>query len=323
MSPEDSERTEGDRYADIDHDYAKLFHELQICGLHVHVEVPDRDLAARALAWIAPWVPTLSALTAGSPYWLGQETGYASWRTMLWHRWPSAGPAPHVTSADAYNRIADGLVGSGVIRDRGMLYYDVRLSDHLPTIELRACDSVPDASTAVLVAALFRALVLHACERARSGEELPDIPGPWLRAASWRAARWGLEGSLVDPVTMVAEPAQGIVRRFVDTVGGELAEFGDLELVKSLAGELLANGSSAERQRAIGRRSGLNTLVDTLITATKEARPLGAGPGGPQDLAVRLPDALTTLTGKTPGAVPHQEAPLTSPAVPDEPAPTA
>lgn len=273
MRLEDSALSDGDRYAHIEHSYARLFHELQICGLHVHVEVADRDLAARALAWINPWVPTLTALTAGSPYWLGQETGYASWRTMIWHRWPSAGPTPVFASVDDYDRTADALVDSGVIRDRGMLFYDVRLSDHLPTIELRACDAVPDASTAVLVASLFRALVLHACHRAQTAEPPPDVPERWLRAASWRAARSGLEGSLLDPFTMVAGSADAMVRRLIDTVAAELAQSGDLDRVRSLAGAMVAAGSSAKRQRALGRRQGLAALVDSLIAATKQTRP--------------------------------------------------
>lgn len=275
MRFEDSANTKGDRVAHMDHSYARLFAEQQICGLHVHVEVADRDLAARALAWINPWVPTLVALTAGSPYWLGQETGYASWRTMVWHRWPSAGPAPRFTCADDYVRTVDALVQSGVIADRRMVYYDVRLSDHLPTIELRACDAVPEAATAVMIAALFRALVLHACRREHLGEPPPIVPDSWLRAASWRAARSGLEGNLVDPVTMVAVSAGELVRRLIATVQEELNRFGDLKMVMAQSGALLRMGSSAKRQRAIGRRRGLNELVDTLIGATAETRLAG------------------------------------------------
>ncbi|WP_345678220.1 carboxylate-amine ligase [Yinghuangia aomiensis] len=272
MRVEDPVRADGSRYMRIEHTYAKLFHELQVCGLHVHVGVEDRDLAARALAWINPWVPALTALTAGSPYWLGQETGYASWRTLVLNRLPSAGPAPYFASADEYDLTADALVRSGTILDRRMLYYDVRLSAHLPTLELRACDAVPDVSTAVMIAALFRALVVHACRRASTGERPPDIPGPWLRAASWRAARSGLEGTLVDPFTMVAGSAHAMVEGLIGTVGVELAEFGDLDRVRAVSDALLAAGSSARRQRTIGRRLGLTTLVEALMATTKGQR---------------------------------------------------
>ncbi|MGR6999037.1 carboxylate-amine ligase [Yinghuangia aomiensis] len=160
-----------------------------------------------------------------------------------------------------------------------MLYYDVRLSDHLPTVELRSCDAVPDVSTSVMIAALFRALVVHACRRASTAELPPDVPGPLLRAASWRAARSGLEGSLVDPFTMAAGPARAMIDRLIATVKTELAQFGDLDLVRTTADARLAAGSSAKRQRAIGRRLGLTALVDALVTTG--AKQSSAVPGRP------------------------------------------
>ncbi|WP_060888791.1 carboxylate-amine ligase, partial [Streptomyces scabiei] len=190
------------RYRYMTEEYRRVADEHLVCSAQVHVDVPDRDTAVRIMCAVSPWLPPLLALTASSPFWLGADTGYASWRTMLWQRWPTAGPVGCFAGAAEYDAAVQGLIRSGVIKDSGMVYYDLRPSEHQRTLELRICDASPRPETVVLVTGLFRALVEDARGLLeREPERVCEGGHEWLRSAVWRAARSGLEGDLVDPVT--------------------------------------------------------------------------------------------------------------------------
>ncbi|MFD0597149.1 YbdK family carboxylate-amine ligase [Catellatospora coxensis] len=103
-----------------------LHDELAICALHVHVEMPDRDHAVAVSNHLRPHLPVLLTLTANSPFWDDRDTGYASWRTMTWPRWPVAGPPPRFDSAAHYDQVVDTLQAAGALVDRGTVFWDVR-----------------------------------------------------------------------------------------------------------------------------------------------------------------------------------------------------
>ncbi|WP_394297880.1 glutamate--cysteine ligase [Streptomyces globisporus] len=262
--------TDDPRYLAMAEDYRRVADEQLICGAQVHVDVPDRDTAVRALCFLNPWVPPLLALSASSPYWLGTDTGYASWRSMIWQRWPTSGPAGCFADAADYDAAVDELIGSGVISDAGMIYYDVRPSGHLSTLELRVCDACPRVETVVLVAVLFRALVVDACARveAAGGERCADRH-EWLRAATWRAARSGLEGDLIDPATRRPAPAPEVVRALLRHLRPTLEAYGDWETARSLAEEALARGSAAHRLRRAASDADLLAAVDLFLAETR------------------------------------------------------
>ncbi|MEW9552168.1 glutamate--cysteine ligase [Nonomuraea sp. NPDC050783] len=260
------------RYERMLTDYQVLTREQLICGMHVHAEVRDQDLAVAVAHRLAPWLPTLLALSASSPFWDGSDTGYASYRTMIWQRWPTAGPMPRFDSAADYQHMVKELIRSGVIGDPGMIYFDIRPSQHVPTVEMRICDSCSRVTDVVLIAGLFRALVareLDELER-HPGRE-PEVHLETVRGATWQAARFGLEAELVDPVEGVPLPAAEVVTRLLDRVRPQLARAGDEELVEALARRALARGSSAARQRAAhARRGRLEDVVDLLLTETRD-----------------------------------------------------
>jgi carboxylate-amine ligase len=263
----------GARYERMQHDYQLLVREQHICGVQVHVDVPDRDVAVAVVQHVAVHLPTFLALSASSPYWRGTDSGYASFRCMVWQRWPTAGPpGPMHTAADYEAMVAD-LVASGTISDPGMVYFDIRPSAHLPTVELRICDACPAVDDVVLIAGLFRALVQRARGWVAEGRPFPETRHELLRAATWRAARSGLEGDLVDlanPSGPTLVPPSLLVERLVNEVRPELDEFGDWKQVLELSQRALAVGSSAARQRRMfGRRGELTDVVDGLLARTR------------------------------------------------------
>ncbi|POX44148.1 glutamate--cysteine ligase [Streptomyces sp. Ru72] len=260
------------RYRRMAQEYRRVADEQLICSAQVHVDVPDRDTAVRAMCLVSPWLPPLLALSASSPFWLGTDTGYASWRTMLWQRWPTAGPAGCYPDAAAYDAAIEDLIRSGVISDAGMVYYDVRPSAHQQTLELRICDACPRAETVVLISGLFRALVQDACSRrAREGGPACDGHHEWLRAASWRAARSGLEGTLVDPVTRRAVPARTALQRMLVRLRPALEASGDWAVVRELLAEILAIGSAAHRLRRAAEAEDLLASIDLMVAETRGA----------------------------------------------------
>jgi YbdK family carboxylate-amine ligase len=275
--------TSDPRYEHIRGEYRMLVREQLICGLHIHVDLADRDLAVAVAHRMAPWLPPLLALSASSPFWLGTDTGYASYRTLIWRRWPTTGaPAGFASAADYDQTVAD-LVRSGVVTDPGMIYFDVRPSAHLPTVELRICDACPRLQDVVLLAGLFRALVIRETGAAVTGRAPLRVRPELLEAATWRAARSGLEGDLVDPATAAPVPARQLIRQLLADLRPALETTGDWDQVTGLTESALARVSSAARQRAAYARGGLEQVVDTLLEETRAgtggqlgARPVGA-----------------------------------------------
>ena len=250
--------------------YRTLAGEQLICSVQVHVDVPgrDRDLAARVLQRLAPWLPVFLALSASSPFWRSSDTGYASYRSLLWQRWPTAGPPGSFGGAAEYDALVAELVAQGTILDPGMVYFDVRPSSHLSTLELRVCDACPRVDDVVLLAGLFRALVRREC--AAVEREFRPVRAELLRSAMWHAARSGLSGTLIDPAAGRPAPSGEVVRDLLTGLRPFLEDAGDWDLVSSLTADLLERGDCAARQRAVHARGGsLRAVVAGLATETR------------------------------------------------------
>ncbi len=238
-------------------------------GMHVHVDVSDDAEGVRVIDGLRPWLPLLTALTSNSPYASGRDTGYASWRQQVWTRWPTAGTAEPYGSVAEYRRVRDVLIRVGAALDDGMLYYDARLSAAYPTVEIRVADTCTDVDDAVLGAALARALVETVAERSDPDE---PVRSDLLRAAWWRAARYGLTGDLVHPLSWDLVPAPEALRALAEAVAPALASAGDTDLVDDGLSRLATRGTGARRQRQSFERSGdLRDVVTDLVARTAES----------------------------------------------------
>ncbi len=252
----------GDRYAAMHRRAPRLVDEMLLNGLHVHVGVPDDEARVRVLNALRPWLPVLTALTANSPYWDGADSGFASWRTVHFARWPVSGPPPVFRDREDYERRAEDLLATGALVDRGQLYWQARLSERYPTVEIRVGDAQLSVADSVVVAGLLRALVLTELRRPA------DVAAPTdelLRAAVWQAARDDLSGTLTDPVAAQVRPALGEVDRLHEHVADALDELGDDAQVTGLLQQRRETGTGAARQREAYARDGLPGVLDLLL----------------------------------------------------------
>ncbi|MDG4767561.1 glutamate--cysteine ligase [Solwaraspora sp. WMMD406] len=249
-------------------------------GLHVHVAIPDQETGVQVLNHLRPWLPILHATTANSPFYQGADTGYASWRSMMWQRWPAVAPTPRLRSHEHYQRLIADLITAGQILDEGMLYWYARLSAHYPTVEVRIGDVCPSLDDTILLAALTRGLVGTALTAVEQGRPVPEVDHHLLVAAHWRAAHDGLEGLAVDlSGTPALRPGWHLLRRLVDTIRPELERHGDGALVDSLLGRLRGRGTGAARQRAVYAASGnLRDVVNFMAEQTRSTSIIPAPP---------------------------------------------
>ncbi|MFC4110725.1 carboxylate-amine ligase [Micromonospora zhanjiangensis] len=239
-------------------------------GMHVHVAVHDREVAVQVLNHLRPWLPILHAATANSPFYEGVDTGYASWRSVLWERWPATAPTPPLRSYAHYQQLLEDLITSGSILDEGMLYWYARLSASYPTVEIRIGDVCPSLDDTILIAALLRALVGTVLADIEAGRPAPEVDHHLLAAAHWRAAHDGLEGLAVDLPSATPRPAWHLMRQLFERVRPELERHGDLAEVTSLLGRLRGHGTGAARQRATYARTG--EMIDVIEDLARQTR---------------------------------------------------
>lgn len=265
--------TDDARYQAMAELFGPTAREQVTCGCHVHVAVDQPADAVTVLRRSRPWLPVLLALSSNSPLWQGRDTSYESYRSEVWSRWPTSGPAPALRSTEEYEALVERLLATGVLRDRGMLYWHARPSQRYPTVEFRIADVCLTVDDAVLLAGLCRALASTCLLAEVQGEPDPDLPPEVLRAATWRAARFGVEGKLLDPRAGVPVPAADAVAALSAHLRPALEESGDAAEVDALVTAVLGRGSGARRQRAaFSRRGDVGDVLEVLTRETLPAR---------------------------------------------------
>lgn len=264
-----SEVTDKDRYRRMARRFARIAVEQVVCGCHVHIGLDDQDLAIGVMNRVRPWLSTILALTVNSPYWNGLDTGYDSFRTAIWSRWPSSGPPPVFRDRADYDERMQALIDVDVLADLGMIYWDVRPSQQFETLEFRVSDACLTVEDAVMVAGLVRALTRTCAVQAIQDRPLIPAAPELLRAAQWRAARSGCRGDLVDVTTAKSVAARTCVDLLMAFLRPVLEEFGDWDVVSGLVERVLRRGTGADRQRAVVASSGsLSELMRYLIEQT-------------------------------------------------------
>jgi glutamate---cysteine ligase / carboxylate-amine ligase len=270
VTPHDFPVSGTERYQRIGEEFGMIAHEQGICGCHVHVQVPDRAAAIRVSNWLRPWLPSFLALSANSALYRSADTGYASWRSILWRRWPAAGAPPFFASPEEYDRTVDMLVDTEVILDQKMIYWDVRPSANFPTVEVRVADVPATVAETVLLATLIRAAVMTALEAPVHGDVIGYLPPGALRAAYWKAAHDGLSGRTLDLSDgRGSVSAREQLSTLVARVRPALDALGEYDRVVEELDRIGAQGNGAMRQlRAWRKRREVMDVIAEAAAAT-------------------------------------------------------
>lgn len=267
---------EGERAAMLERRFGHVARTEHIFGTHLHVALPDQIDPARlmtALRWLSP---LLLALSASSPFFEGDDTGYASYRYVVQRRLPLTGPPPALESLEDHERLLDGLTGAGVVPDRRTVYWNLRLNPQYPTLEFRSADACPSLDRVVALAALVRAAVVHvaAGDPLLSPDAVPETDASTaqmhLELSEWQAARFGLAGRMVVPSSPPRSVALGEeLARLTDLLRPTIERLGDQAALPRLA-DLVAADTAADRIRQeAARDGGLVAAVDWLRAETQ------------------------------------------------------
>jgi len=235
--------------------YLRIMDELQFVGrqfisqgLHVHVGMADKQSAIHVCDAIQGYLPLLLGLSASSPYFKGEDTGFQSYRTKLFEALPLAGIADFLGSWQAYEQKILMLQQSGIIKEFRDLWWDVRPSPYLGTVEVRICDMPSSFNDILALTAIIQALAVHIVEKQRPQE---PIDYQLLRYNKWQAARHGLEGRFFDPSDLLGHEQQsvrGAVERLLNVLEPTMDMIGSAEWCEGIR-NILQKGSGTDRQR--------------------------------------------------------------------------
>ena len=268
----DSDLTPEESYFRLGRDYGQIAREQLVCGCHVHVGMPGQEVTIEILNRARPWLSPIRALAVNSPFWAGSDTGYDSYRSAVWLRWPMAGTAPAFSSWEEYEDLIQTLEDTGSIDDPARIYWDVRPSAKFDTLEFRVTDVCMTVDETVMVAGLLRGLARACHLDVLKGVPSPSVRPELMQAATWRAARYGVDGDLVDVIERRSLPARKMVAALLDFVAPALDEFGDREEVAGLVDATLRDGTGAVRQRrALARAGRPEGVVDYIVEQTTPA----------------------------------------------------
>ncbi len=270
--------TEKQRYNDLARDLAGVVRRMLICGMHVHVGLPDDDLRIDIMRQITYFLPHLLALSTSSPYWGGQDTGLSSYRLTIFDNLPRTGLPPDFISHGEYRRSVDMIIEAGLIEDTTKIWWDIRPSHRFPTLEARICDVMPLMEHALTIAALVQSITRMLVELRRRNQRWRIYDRFLIAENRWRAQRYGTREGLLDFGQSALVPMPQLVAELIELTEADAMVLGCLNEVRA-AQDILSVGTSAERQRAVyaqacaegaDEKEALCAVVQALISEFRE-----------------------------------------------------
>jgi len=267
--------TDAERYARLV-DRTRLWgHQMLIFGTHVHVGVERRAKVLPILRALLTRTAHLQCLSASSPFWSGQDTGYADNRAMMFQQLPTAGAPEQLDTWEELEAYAGDMVHTGVIRDFTEVRWDVRPSPRLGTIEVRACDAATNLTELAGVAALTQCLVESFSRALDRGEELDAMPDWYVAENKWRSARYGMEAILITNSAGDEELVTDTVARMLTELEPVASDLGCLTELEGVRATLDAGASYQRQLAAVGAAGGCKeAAVRLLLAETRAGRPL-------------------------------------------------
>ncbi|MFI2488086.1 glutamate--cysteine ligase [Promicromonospora kroppenstedtii] len=271
----DQEIGDKERYARIRERTGVWGTQLIIWGLHVHVGIEDREKALPLMRGMLKYFPHLQALSAASPYWAGEHSGYASNRSLLFQQIPSSGLPLAFRTWQELEAYAGDMMHVGAVEVFNEVHWDIRPSPKFGTLEVRVCDGPTNLTEALTLAALVHCLVEHLSTQLDQGRDLVELPPWYVTENKFRSARYGLDATVI----LDAHGNQGHV---VDAIGKLLVELEPVAHRLGCAGELagvrdiVRTGPSYRRQQevAAAHDGDLVPVVRAMMEEMRAGRPL-------------------------------------------------
>jgi carboxylate-amine ligase len=264
----DQKITKGDRYQAIIQDLQQVARANLIFGLHVHLGMPDRETAIQLQNTARYFLPHIFALSTNSPFWVGRNTGFASYRLQVFQRFPRTGIPDAFESVEEFDAYVNLLIKTGCIDNAKKIWWDIRLHPYFHTLEFRVCDIPMRVDETVCLAAVMQAVIAKLYKLYRQNMGFRIYRSRLLNENRWRAARYGINGKMIDfgkseeveTRTLIAE-----LLEFIDDVVDELGSREEINYVN----EILRVGTGADRQVEVyNRTKDLKAVVDYIITET-------------------------------------------------------
>ena len=271
--PATQEITPDPRYQQLVTDMQWPARQLQIFGVHVHVGVRSPNKAIAMVNALSAYIPHFLGLSASSPYWTGHDTGMASWRSKIFEGLPTAGPPWQLSGWPEFESLMETLIAAKTISSIREVWWDIRPHPGFGTIEMRVCDGIPTLGEVSVVAALTQCLVHQFDTQLDRGYSLP-VPHSWLvRENKWRAARFGLDASIIVDDSGATLPLRTAIAELIEDLTPIAARLRCSEELHAAA-DILEHGSSSVRQREIVAAGGsLRDVVDSLVRELRDDQP--------------------------------------------------
>jgi len=260
--------TSQDRYRLLEEDLQDVVRSILIFGLHVHVGIPDRELMIDIMNEVRYFLPHMLALSSNSPFWQGRVTGLKSYRTIVWQQFPRTGIPSTFDSWSDFERFVNLLIKTNCIDDGKKIWWDLRPHPYFNTLEFRVCDMPTSVDDGIMLVALFQAIVAKLYKLRKNNLGFRQYDRALILENKWRAARYGIDGKLIDFGKQTEVPVRDLTVELLEFVDDVVDELGSREVV-SHALKILDSGTGADRQMQIYEETqDLNAVVDYLIAET-------------------------------------------------------
>ena len=259
----------GERYENIVEELQQLARSLLIFGLHIHVAVPDKSSTIELLNEARYFLPHLLALSTSSPFWQGRDTGLKSYRTTVFRRFPRSGIPDEFNSWSEYEAYIDMLVELHCIDDGKKVWWDIRPHPVFGTLEFRICDVPTSPRVTVALAAIAQAVVVKLYRLRKSNLGFRIYPRALVEENKWRAARYGIDGQLIDFGKRREVPMRELALELLEFVDDVVDELGSRKAL-SYVHTILSEGTSADRQLQVYKQTcDLRAVVRWLVDETR------------------------------------------------------
>ncbi len=247
----DQERTDGERYIELEKEYQDVGRSILIFGLHVHVGIENKELAMRVMNQVRTWLPQLIAISSNSPFWEGRMTGIKSYRSVVWKRFPRSGMPELFESRQHFDKYVQDLVDMGCIDNAKKIWWDIRPHPFFDTVEFRACDMPATIEDTLAIAALCQAMVAKLTYLDERSKPVPMLKRDYIDENKWRAMRYGLDADVIDFTQKRCISMRDSIRElldFVDEMVDDLGSRREMNYLRALMDD--SRGTGADRQMA-------------------------------------------------------------------------